>query len=110
MKARRAKAPDTDGKPRKAHGVDDDIKRRNLLRLKRIEGQVRGIQKMVDDDRYCVDILAQIDAVDQALRGVSRELVKNHLRHCATHALQGPDAERDAFIEELVSALVRHRP
>jgi CsoR family transcriptional regulator, copper-sensing transcriptional repressor len=87
--------------------VDESGKKQNLLRLKRIEGQVRGIQKMVEDERYCVDILGQINAVDQALRGVSRELVKNHLRHCAKNALAG--SEPDAFIDELVDVLVRHR-
>ena len=95
---------------RKAHDVDDEGKRANLVRLKRIEGQVRCIQKMVEEDRYCVDILAQVNAVDAALRAVSRELVKNHLRHCATHALaHGPQEQQDAFIDELVDVLVRAR-
>lgn len=95
--------------PRKAHKVDEDGKRRNLARLKRIEGQVRGIQRMVEEERICVDILAQINAVEQALRGVSRELVRNHLRHCATKALRGNDAEQGQFIDELVDVLVRQR-
>jgi CsoR family transcriptional regulator, copper-sensing transcriptional repressor len=94
---------------RKAHKVDDDGKRQNLVRLKRIEGQVRGIQRMVEEERYCVDILAQVSAVEQALRAVSRELVKNHLRHCAAQALRGPEGEQAHFIDELVDVLVKQR-
>ena len=61
-----------------------DIKERNLKRLRRIEGQVRGLQKMVEEDRYCADILTQISSVHEALRAVGRELMRNHLKHCAT--------------------------
>jgi DNA-binding FrmR family transcriptional regulator len=94
---------------RKAHKVDDEGKQKNLVRLRRIEGQVRGLQKMIEEERYCVDILAQINAVDQALRAVSRELVKNHLRHCAAHALKGSEDEQTEVIDELVDVLVRHK-
>ena len=95
--------------PRKAHKVDAAGKHANLVRLKRIEGQVRGIHRMVDEERYCVDILAQLNAVDRALRSVSRELVKNHLRHCAARALSGEsgDEEQGAFVDELVDVLSR---
>jgi len=68
---------------RKALAVDPEVKSRNLKRLRRIEGQVRGLQKMVEDDRYCADILTQISSVHEALRGVGRELMRNHLKHCA---------------------------
>lgn len=88
--------------PKKASHVDADAKRKNQQRLARIEGQVRGIAAMVDDDRYCADILVQISAVQEALRGVALELLRNHLRHCATHALSGDAETHDAMVEELV--------
>src|SRR5215510_2225625 len=75
-------------RPRKAAAVDPEIKTGNLHRLNRIEGQIRGLQKMVHEDRYCADILMQISSVQEALRGVSRELMRNHLRHCVTQAVQ----------------------
>jgi len=64
---------------RKAAGVDAELKAANMNRLKRIEGQVRGLRKMVEDDRYCADILVQVASVQEALRGVGRNLMKNHL-------------------------------
>jgi DNA-binding FrmR family transcriptional regulator len=91
---------------RKAHGVDPDARARNLNRLKRIEGQVRGIAKMVEEDRYCVDVLDQVAAVEKALRAVSAELVKNHLRHCVRHALDG-HGNPETVIEELADVLTR---
>jgi DNA-binding FrmR family transcriptional regulator len=94
---------------RKAVHVDDEGKKANLVRLKRIEGQVRGIQRMVEEERYCVDVLAQINAVEQALRAVSKELVKNHLRHCAAKALRGSEDEQTAVIDELVDVLVKQK-
>ena len=93
---------------RKAHGVDPDVRNRNIKRLKRIEGQVRGIQRMVEEDRYCADVLTQISSVQAALRAVSRELVRNHLKHCATDAIrQGDDTAEDMY-DELVDMLYRH--
>jgi DNA-binding FrmR family transcriptional regulator len=91
---------------RKAHGVDPDARAKNLTRLRRIEGQVRGIARMVEEDRYCVDILDQVAAVEKALRAVSAELVKNHLRHCVKHALSG-HGDADATLDELVQVLTR---
>jgi DNA-binding FrmR family transcriptional regulator len=91
---------------RKAHGVDADAKVRNRNRLRRIEGQVRGIAKMVEDDRYCIDILHQVAAVEKALRAVSAELVGNHLRHCVRHALTG-HGDADEVLAELRDVLVR---
>jgi DNA-binding FrmR family transcriptional regulator len=80
-----------------------------LQRLKRIEGQVRGIQKMVDEGRYCADILTQIAAVEEALGGVSKLLLKNHLRHCVTDAVKrGGQAEIDRKYDELVKLFGRH--
>ena len=76
---------------RRAVAVDPGIKERNLKRLRRIEGQVRGLQKMVEEDRYCADVMTQIASVHEALRSVGRELMRNHLRHCATAAIKaGP--------------------
>ena len=66
---------------RHAVAVDAEIKARNLTRLRRIEGQVRGIHKMVEEDRYCADILTQVSSVHEALRAVARELMRNHLKH-----------------------------
>lgn len=93
---------------RKAVAVDADIKARNLTRLRRIEGQVRGLQKMVESDRYCADIMTQISSVHEALRAVGRELMKNHLRHCASAAIRGGDAEAEAMYDELVDLMYKH--
>ncbi|MBI2796999.1 MAG: metal-sensitive transcriptional regulator [Gemmatimonadetes bacterium] len=82
--------------------VLDEEKRRNLARLARIEGQVRGVRKMVAEDRYCADILTQIASVHEALRGVGKELMRHHLRHCATQAIRGTPAEADAMYDELL--------
>jgi len=76
-----------------------------LNRLRRIEGQVRGLQKMVDEDRYCADILMQISSVQEALRSVGRELLRNHLKHCATAAIRGSDGEAEKMCEELVELM-----
>jgi len=94
---------------RRAVGVDPDIKDRNLKRLRRIEGQVRGLQKMVESDRYCADILTQISSVHEALRAVGRELMRNHLKHCAAAAIRSGDPdEADAMYDELVEMMYKH--
>ena len=93
---------------RKALGVDPDVKSRNLTRLRRIEGQVRGLQKMVDEDRYCADILTQISSVQEALRSVGRELMRNHLRHCATGAIRTGGQQADRMYDELVDLMYTH--
>lgn len=94
--------------PRKAVGVDTDIKAANLARLRRIEGQVRGIQKMVEDDRYCAEILYQIAAAQEALRAVGRELIRNHLKHCSTQAIRAGGREAAAMYDELVELFDRN--
>ena len=99
-------APVTNG--RKAVAVDAGAKERNRKRLRRIEGQVRGLQKMVDEDRYCADILTQIASVHEALRSVGRELMRNHLKHCASAAIQQGPAEAEAMYDELVEMMYRH--
>ena len=93
---------------RKALGVDPEVKARNITRLRRIEGQVRGLQKMVDEDRYCADILTQISSVQEALRGVGRELMRNHLKHCATGAIRSGGEEADRMYDELVDLMFTH--
>jgi DNA-binding FrmR family transcriptional regulator len=93
---------------RKAVAVDAGIKRRNLARLSRIEGQVRGIRKMVEEDRYCADVLIQISAVHEALRGVGRELMRNHLKHCATAAVRGGEERAHAMYDEILALMYKH--
>lgn len=92
---------------RKALAVDPGIKARNTRRLRRIEGQVRGLQKMVDDDRYCADIMVQIASVHEALRAVGRELMRNHLKHCAASAIRSSDEEASAMYDEIVDLMYR---
>lgn len=76
---------------------------RTLVRLRRIEGQVRGLQAMVADHRWCPDVLVQVASVQAALRAVERELLRHHVTHCVVQAVQdGDDAARDAVIAELV--------
>ena len=94
---------------RHAAGVDPDIKERNLKRLRRIEGQVRGLQRMVEEERYCADILTQISSVHEALRSVGRELVRNHLKHCAATAIRGGDArEAEEMYDEIIQMMYKH--
>jgi len=92
----------------KAVSVDADIKERNLKRLRRIEGQVRGLQKMVEEDRYCADVMTQISSVHEALRAVGRELMRNHLRHCATSAIRGTPEEANDMYDELIELMYKH--
>ena len=93
---------------RKALSVDPEVKSRNLKRLRRIEGQVRGLQKMVEEDRYCADILTQISSVHEALRGVGRELMRNHLKHCATGAIRSGGEQADEMYDEIVDLMYTH--
>ena len=81
---------------RKALGVDPAIKASNLRRLRRIEGQVRGLQRMVEEDRYCADILTQVSSAQEALRAVARALMRNHLAHCAVHAIRAGSSRGEA--------------
>ncbi len=88
--------------------VEADAKERNLKRLRRIEGQVRGLQKMVEEERYCADIMTQISSVHEALRAVGRELMRNHLKHCATSAIRSGSDEASAMYDELVEMMYKH--
>ena len=93
--------------PETQHGYASN-KEAHLKRLRRIEGQVRGIARMVDEDRYCIDVLTQLQAVRAALRRVETEILKDHLDHCVTGALvDGNEAERRAKAAELMAVLDR---
>ncbi len=93
---------------RKAHGVDPDLKAGNLTRLRRIEGQVRGLQRMVEEDRYCADVMTQLSSVQEALRPVGKELMRNHLKHCATHEISRGGAHATHMVDELVDLMHKH--
>lgn len=74
-------------------------------RLRRIEGQVRGLQRMVDEDQYCIDILTQVSSVQAALRAVGMGLLDDHVRHCVRESIE--QGEGDEKVEELMTAVVR---
>jgi CsoR family transcriptional regulator, copper-sensing transcriptional repressor len=79
-----------------------------LKRLNRIEGQVRGLAKMVEDDRYCIDIVTQISAVRAALRRVEEEVLRDHVAHCVEHAIaSGNAADQRRKVAELMDVLAR---
>ncbi|OYV69527.1 MAG: metal-sensitive transcriptional regulator [Gemmatimonadetes bacterium 21-71-4] len=92
---------------RHAAAVDPDIKERNLVRLRRIEGQVRGLQRMVDEERYCADVLTQLSSAQEALRAVGREVMRNHLRHCATEAIAEGGERAEEMYDELIDLMYR---
>jgi DNA-binding FrmR family transcriptional regulator len=88
------------------YGYTQD-KENYLKRLRRIEGQVRGLQKMVEDDKYCIDVLTQVSAVTKALQTVALGLLEDHLGHCVTQAVaEGGDAA-DAKVREASDAIAR---
>jgi DNA-binding FrmR family transcriptional regulator len=76
-------------------------------RLRRIEGQVRGIQRMVDEDRYCIDVLSQISAVNRALQAVALELLDDHLGHCVADAMAEGGAGAKEKVAEASAAIAR---
>ncbi len=96
------------GRGGRAAAVGPAAKAENLKRLRRIEGQVRGIQRMVEEGRYCADILTQIASIHEALRGVGRELMRNHLKHCASTAIRSGGGQADKMYEELLDLMYRH--
>lgn len=90
--------------------LDERNKKQVLNRLKRIEGQVSGIARMVEDDRYCVDVMTQVSAVVSALRGVEDMVMRNHLNTCVTDAIQGDDVqEKQSKITELMEVIGKFR-
>lgn len=91
----------------RAPGYTDD-KDKILTRLRKIEGQVRGLHKMVEDDRYCIDVLTQVAAVKAALETVSLTLLEDHMQHCVADAIQSGDgAEKVKELSAAVHRLVR---
>ncbi|TRY19486.1 metal-sensitive transcriptional regulator [Tessaracoccus rhinocerotis] len=88
------------------HGYISD-KARYLTRLKRIEGQVRGVHRMVDEDVYCIDILTQISALSSALENVALALLDDHIAHCVVDAAKNGGPEADAKLQEASAAIAR---
>ena len=84
------------------HRKDDYLKR-----LRRIEGQARGLQRMVDEEKYCIDILTQVSAMTSALHSVSIGLLEEHMQHCVVDAARAGDDEAREKVEEAVSAISR---
>jgi DNA-binding FrmR family transcriptional regulator len=88
------------------HGYSPN-KENYATRLRRIEGQVRGIGKMIDDDKYCIDVLTQISAVTSALQSVALGLLDEHLGHCVSHAVAEGGTEAEAKLAEASAAIAR---
>ena len=84
-----------------------DNKDDHLRRLRRIEGQVRGIAKMVEDDKYCIDVLTQVSAAPKALQSMALGLLDDHLGHCLVKAARAGGAEQDAKLKEASDAIAR---
>ena len=84
------------------HRKDDVLKR-----LRRIEGQTRGLQRMVDEDTYCIDVLTQVAAVTKALQAVSLSLLEDHINHCVVNAARAGEAEGREKVSEAVDAITR---
>ena len=94
--------------PRLASAVDAEAKQLNLKRLRRIEGQVRGLQGMLEENRYCAEVLTQIASVHEALRAVARELMRHHLKRCAAQAIRSGPKEADAMYDALVDLMHKY--
>ena len=90
--------------------MQPDTKKTCRNRLNRIEGQVRGLAKMIDDDRYCIDVVTQVQAVVAALKRVEGEILKDHISHCVEHAIRSSDKKaRQEKVTELIETLARSR-
>lgn len=89
-----------------SHGYTPD-KKRYLARLKRIEGQVRGLHRMVEEDTYCIDVLTQVTAVQSALKSVALALLDDHMQHCVLHAAQQGEEEAMEKLDEVSAAVAR---
>ncbi len=89
--------------------MDADTKRQAIARLRKIEGQVQGVQRMLEEGKYCVDILLQISAIQGALEQVSKILMSRHIESCVVESLKaGSERERARKIEELIQVFSRH--
>lgn len=98
-------APGADTSPEdRGYGA---TKAAHLKRLARIEGQVRGISRMIDGDTYCIDVLTQVSAATRALQAVALGLLEEHMAHCLVHAVEAGGAERDAKLAEASAAIAR---
>ena len=96
-------------RPEHAAYMGEALKGRLLLRLRRIEGQVRGLQRMVEEERYCPDVMEQVSAVQESLRAVGQLLLRNHLQHCVTGAVRsGDQARSNQVYDELASLFFKH--
>jgi DNA-binding FrmR family transcriptional regulator len=95
-------------KNRSTTGVCPKTRASNLVRLKRVEGQIRGIAQMVEQDRYCVDVLTQIAAAQSALRSAGKELLRHHLKHCVADAAKLGEEEFAAAGDELIELLYKN--
>lgn len=99
----------TGARPQHATHMSEALKDRLLLRLKRIEGQVRGLQRMVEEERYCPDVMEQVSAVQESLRSVGQLLLRNHLQHCVTGVVRsGDEARSNQVYDELASLFFKH--
>ncbi|MBO0865878.1 MAG: metal-sensitive transcriptional regulator [Mycobacterium sp.] len=98
--------PSAGGVVESAHGYSSQ-KENYAKRLRRIEGQVRGIAKMIDEDKYCIDVLTQISAVNSALRSVALNLLNEHLGHCVSRAMADGGSEADEKLAEAYAAIAR---
>jgi DNA-binding FrmR family transcriptional regulator len=88
--------------------MEQSVAAKNLKALNRVAGQVRGISRMVEEDRYCIDIVTQIEAARAALGRIESDLLRQHLEHCVHRAMKSPDAsEREKVIDELVGVFRR---
>ena len=86
--------------------MQSEVKNACVARLRRIEGQVRGLSRMVEDDRYCIDVITQVQAVRAALKRVEEEVLKDHVAHCVEHAIQSGDSkEQRKKVAELMAVL-----
>ena len=90
--------------------MSQSSKSSTIKRLSRIEGQVRGLARMVEEDRYCIDVVTQISAVRAALRRVEEEILREHVSHCVEHAIKSGDAdEQRAKVAELMDVIARSK-
>jgi DNA-binding FrmR family transcriptional regulator len=105
------KGPETAAAPKAATHAPSrgyaETKDGHLKRLARIEGQVRGISRMVESDQYCIDILTQVSAATKALQAVALSLLDEHMAHCVVNAVESGGAERDAKLKEASDAIAR---
>lgn len=108
MVSRRTRCSRAAPRPAEVCAVDPAVQRHCLLRLRRIEGQVRGLQRMIDEGRGCADLMTQIASVHEALRAVGRELMRHHVRRGVATARQLEGTAADAVYDELVELVYRH--